>query len=268
VRQLKLPAVCSSFTKTHRCVVALVTFLLALVLQIGAFPSLICGRAVAQDGLPPPLGSLVTTGEVYVNDLPAPAESTIFTGDRLRTGEGVASFNASGKGALKITPHSSVIFGGTGQYVAELKSGTVVVSSFSGPSGLSLRAGDFVIVPAVQEQQTTAKVESLPDGSFPISCLEGSTSVVSLQAGSGLLLQSGESAVISSVGQLISGQATSGPAQATPESPGSRPAPPIKGTGSHKGWMILGLAGGGAAIIAAAAAASGGGHQAVSPSSP
>jgi hypothetical protein len=247
-----------------------------LFLQTVAFASVAPGHTLiqapqpqaqpSQTPQPQPLGSLSTTGEAYVNDQPAPPESTIFAGDKLKTGDGIASFTASGKGTLKIPPHSSLVFSGIGQYVAELKSGTVVVSSFAGPSGFTLRAGDFVVVPAVQEQQTTAKVEALPDGSFPISCLEGSVSVVSLQGGSGQFLQTGQSIAVSSTGQLIANPAPSvadqTPAKAT------QPQSTTKHQGNRKGWIILGLAGGGAAIAAAAAAAGGGGHQPVSPSSP
>jgi hypothetical protein len=251
--------------------------LIAFVLPVLAIPSVTDGRAATQTQQaqaqqpqteqPQPLGSLSTTGEAYVNDQPAPTESTIFVGDKLRTGEGLASFTASGRGSLKLAPHSSVVFAGAEQYMAELKTGIVVVSSFTGPSGFTVRAGDFVVVPAVQEQQTTAKIESLPDGSFPVSCLEGSVSVVSLQGGSGQFLQAGQSLAVSSTGELIA-RPPSAAAEAPTGTPEAQPTPPVKRQGSHKGWLILGLAGGGAAVAAVAAAASGGGHQPVSPSSP
>lgn len=242
----------------------------AIALALLLLPSVAGGRAASQAGPSQSLGSLSTVGEVYVNDMLAPAESTIFVGDKLRTGEnGVASFTASGKGTIKIAPRSEVVFAGAEKYVAELKLGTLVMSSFSGPSGFTLRLADFLLVPAVEQQQTTAKVEKSPDGSFLLSCLEGSVSVISLQGASGLFLQAGQSATISPTGQLISNPTTSGPTS-TPSAP-TQPqpgTPPVAQRKSRKGWIILGLSGGAAAGIAAAAAAGGGGHQPVSPSSP
>ena len=255
--------------------------LLALVVWSLAFIPQLSAHAAVQEQQPQPLGSLSKVGDVYVNDLPAPAESTIFMGDKLRTGEdGVASFTASGKGTLKFSPNSLAVFTGTGQYVAELRSGTAVLSSLAGPAGFSLRVGDFVVVPAVQEQQTTARVEKAPDGGASVVCLEGSASVLSLQGvlsfqgASGFLLQAGQSVGISRTGQLTPNPASPSPAepseptQPQPPEPSIQPTPPVTRKGSHKGWIILGTAGGAAAIIAAAAAASGGGHQPVSPSSP
>jgi hypothetical protein len=253
---------------------------LALFLQFLCLPSPALSHPPKQDQPPQALGSLSKIGEVYVNDQPIrAAESTIFAGDKLRTGEnGVASFTASGRGTLKFSPNSFTVFSGTDQYVADLRSGTVLVSSFSGPSGLALRAGDYIVVPAVQEQQTTAKVDRSVAGAASVSCLEGSVSVISLQGAAGLLLQAGQSSAISTSGQLnpeSSEPPPVAPPVAPPESPtpqpGARTSPttnPSPQQKSRKGWIILGLAGGGAAIIAAAAASGGGGHSPVSPSSP
>lgn len=244
----------------------------AIALALLLLPSVAAGRVASQAGPSQSLGSLSTVGDVYVNDSRAPAESTIFVGDLLLTGEnGVASFTASGKGTLKIAPHSVAVFAGTEKYVAELKLGSLVMSSPSGSSGFSLRVADFLLVPAVQQQQTTAKVDKMPDDSFLLSCLEGSVSVISLQGGSGLLLQTGQSATISPSGELSSNTATSGatlapgPTPPTQTQPGTPPTAP---SNHRKQWIILGVAGGAAAGIAAAAAGGGGGHHPVSPSSP
>jgi hypothetical protein len=258
--------------------------LVVLFLLLLCIPSPVLSHSPKQDQSPQPLGSLSKIGEVYVNDQRVmAAESTIFTGDKLRTDEnGVASFSASGRGTLKFSPNTFAVFTGADQYVADLRSGTVVVSSFSGPSGLALRVGDYIVVPAVQEQQTTAKVERTLAGTSSIACLEGSISVISLQGAAGLLLQAGQSSTISTSGQLnpetqepSREPPTGAPPVAPPESPTPQPGAPAPTTTnppsqqkSHKGWIILGLAGGGAAIIAAAAASGGGGHSAVSPSSP
>ena len=73
---------------------ALVLF---LALQFVLFPALTYGRATSQDQQKQALGSLSSVGEVYVNDALAPAESTIFSGDTLRTGvAGTATFVTSG----------------------------------------------------------------------------------------------------------------------------------------------------------------------------
>lgn len=258
-------------------------FAAALFLQSSLFPSLTQARTnarntrrLAQEQQAQALGSLSKVGDVYVNDSPAPAESTIFMGDKLRTGEdGVASFTVSGRGTLKFSPNSLAVFASTEQYLAELKSGSAVVSSLIGPGGLALRVGDFIVVPAVQGQQTTARVERAMDGSSSVACLEGSASVVSLQGASGQLLQAGQALRISQAGQLIANPSLlpnpsepAKPAQPEPSEPNPPPTPSANRKGSRKGWIILGVAGGGAAIALAAAAASGGGHQPVSPSSP
>jgi hypothetical protein len=256
--------------------------LLGLSLAI-AMPSVATTtRKSKQDQPPQALGSLSKIGEVYVNDQPISAgESTIFNGDKLRTGpDGVASFTVSGRGTLKFSPNTFVVFVGAEQYAADLRSGTVVVSSFSGPSGLAIKVGDFVVLPAVQEQQTTAKVDRALAGDASVTSLEGSVSVVSLQGAAGLLLQAGQSSTISTAGQLnqdqsatppeVTGPQTPPPTEPTQTPPGPT-APPLGTTAakSHKGWIILGLAGAGVVGIAAVAASSGGsGHQAISPSAP
>jgi hypothetical protein len=241
------------------------------------------GAASIQDQPPQALGSLSKVGEVYVNDIPVTAaESTIFNGDKLRTGDdGVASFAVSGRGTLKFSPNTFVVFADSDQYVADLRSGTVVMSSFSGPSGLAVRVGDFIVVPAVQEQQTTGKIERAVAGDAGITCLEGSMSVVSLHGAAGLFLQAGQTSAISESGRLgtesAGARSTNPPEAKNPEPP--KPAEPQPGpttapnsttsqNKSHKGWIILGLAGAGVAGIAAAAAGGGGGHQPISPSAP
>jgi len=253
----------------------------ALALQLLlALPSVARDHAFKQEQQPQPLGSLSKIGEVYVNDQPvSTAESTIFTGDKLRTAEnGVASFAVSGRGTIKFAPNTFVVFAATEQYIADLRSGSAVISSFSGPGGLALRIGDFVVIPAVQEQQTTARVERSLAGATSVTSLEGSATVVSLQGGAGLLLQAGQSTTISESGQLNpETPAVPGPVSGDKNPPVEEPPQPAPPTGtpppssqhkSRKGWIILGLAGAGAAAIAGAAAGGGGGHQPVSPSSP
>ena len=207
-------------------------------------------RVPAQERQEEPLGSLTSTGEVYVNNSPAPAESTIFAGDTLRTGEtGTATFTVSGKGDLKVSRQSQLVFSDGAQYAAELNAGTIVLDSSSGPTGVTLRAGGFVVVPAVRDQVTSARIDQATNGSFRITSLDGTVAVIPLEGTSGQILQVGQSVSISTRGELAS------PALAQPA--------------GHTHWILLGLAGAGATTAAGAAAAGhAGGKQSVSPSSP
>jgi hypothetical protein len=93
--------------------------LLAILLFL--LPALNCAQVVSQEKEREPLGSLTSVGEVYVNDSVAPAEITVFSGDRVRAGaSGSATFNMSGKGSLKLSPRSQVLFAGKYEYTAEL----------------------------------------------------------------------------------------------------------------------------------------------------
>jgi len=226
----------SFFPRSFRSISAL---LLALPLT--------CAAALAQgQQQKAPLGSLTSTGEVHVNGVPAPPDSTIFAGDMVDTGEnGSATFTISGKGDLKISRQTQLAFSGSAQYAAELKAGTVVLDSSSGPSGVTLLAGNYVVVPAARDQITSAKIDGPANGAFRVSCLTGTVALVGLQGGSGQVLQSGEAINISSQGI----------------------SPASSSSGHQKRWIILGLAGGGAAA-GIAAAASHGSKQSVSPSTP
>ena len=236
---------------------ALVLF---LALQFVLFPALTYGRATSQDQQKQALGSLSSVGEVYVNDALAPAESTIFSGDTLRTGvAGTATFVTSGKGSFKITSRSQIVFAGTLQFVAELKSGTVVMSSLSGPSGINLRAGNFVVVAVTQGDQSTSKIESAADGSFLVTCVEGSVGVLPLGGPNGLFLQVGQSVTITAQGELSAANAPVPPPSTSPQ-----PTPPTAQKKSYAGWIILAAAGaGGAGAVAALA-----GHKGSPPISP
>jgi hypothetical protein len=199
------------------------------------------------------LGSLSTIGEVTVNDSEAPGESTIFSGDRVRTGEnGTATFTVSGKATLKIFPRGEVAFPGSYQFTAELKTGTVILSSTSGPGGITLRVGNYVLVSSFRQQSATTKIEGAANGSFQVSCMDGSVGVLTVDAKSGQFLQAGQSLNISA-GQVLSSVA------------GATPA--TSGHAFHSSWLYLGL-GGAAAAGLAAGLARGGGKQSISPSGP
>jgi len=209
-------------------------------------------HAVPQEQQKESLGSLSSIGEVYVNDSAAPVESTIFSGDRLRTGEsGTATFTVSGKGTLKVLPRSEVVFPGNYQFTAELKNGTVVLSSVSGPRGIALRVEKFVLVSSIREQSATTKIEGAANGSFLVASLEGSVGVLTVEGKSGQFLQAGQSVNISA-GEII-----------LPVSPATKTA----GHSLHSGWLYLGLAGA-AAAAGAAGLVRGGGRQPISPSGP
>jgi hypothetical protein len=231
-----------------------------LALQFVLLPALTYGRATSQGQQKQALGSLSSVGEVYVNDAPAPGESTIFSGDTLRTGEaGTATFVTSGKGSFKITSRSQIVFAGTLQFVAELKSGTVVMSSLSGPSGINLRAGNFVVVAVTQGEQSTSKIESAADGSFLVTCVEGSVGVLPIEGPNGLFLQVGQSVTITTQGELSAANAPVPPPSTQPQ-----PTPPTAQKKSYTGWIIL--AGAGAGVAGAVAVLAG--HKGSPPISP
>src|SRR2546423_13474346 len=133
--------------------------ILAMLLLL-LFPGLSHAQAVPQGKERTPMGSLTSLGEVYVNDSPAPVEITIFSGDRARVGEnGSATFNMSGKGSLKLSPRSQVLFAGKYEYAAELEAGAVVMNSVTGPNGFTLRIGNDVLVPSFKERSALASID-------------------------------------------------------------------------------------------------------------
>jgi hypothetical protein len=204
-----------------------------------------------------PLGSLSSVGEVYVNNSPAPADSTIFSGDTVRTGAaGTATFTSSAQGTFQISAQSQVAFNGGDQYVAELQSGMVVMSSMRGPQGLNLRLGSFTAVGVTDGEQSTSKIEKAGDGTFAVTCLDGSVILVPTAGSNGLLMQAGQTVSISGQGQLSAVKEVA-------------PPNPTPGTVQQKKnytlWIVIGAAGAGAAGIGAAL---GGKHSSTPPVSP
>lgn len=226
------------------------TTLRVLLLLVCAFPASSYGRGPQQEQPREPLGSLIAVGEVYVNDNQAPRQSTIFSGDRVRTFEaGAASFAMSGKGTLKISPQSEVLFPGNTQFTAELEAGTIVLNTVAGPNGLSVRIGNDVVVSYSQQQRATIQVTRAPNGSVFVSCEEGSAAVLTLEGQVGEFLQAGQSTNVSGSSFLSS-------------SPGRESR-----SGTHSGWVLVGLAGAGAAA-AIAFLTHGNAGQSISPSAP
>src|SRR5258706_15218814 len=125
---------------------------------------------------------------------PAPGESTIFSGDRIRTAmTGAATFAMSGKGTLKISPQSQVLFSGNYQFAAELEAGTIVLNTIAGPNGLTLRIGNYVVVSYSRKQSATLQITRAPDGSVAGSFLDGTAGVLTLEGKGGPVLQAGQS---------------------------------------------------------------------------
>lgn len=220
-----------------------------LLVMFYVFPIASYCRGARQEQQPKEaLGSLTSAGEVYVNDDQAARESTIFSGDRVRTGEvGAASFVMSGKGTLKIAPQSQVLFSGNDQFTADLEAGTIALTTISGPNGLSLRIGNYVVVSYSRQGSTTLEVNRAPNGSVSVSCVEGSAGVLTLEGKVGQYLQAGQSMAVSANSFL--------------------PLAKEGGTSTHSGWLLLGLGGAGAAA-AIAFLMHGSAGQSVSPSAP
>ena len=198
------------------------------------------------------LGSLTSLGEVYVNDSPISVMSTVFSGEKIRTGEsGEATLAVAGKGTLKIRPLSQVALSGNDQYTAELEKGTVLLNSVADADGLIVRIGNYVVVPSVRSIATNVRVTKAQDGSFLVYCLDGKLGVLTVEGKSGQLLQAGQSLTISAKSELVA----------------SSPAPKAKGN-SHTRWILIGLAGAAGAGVAAALAAHHGGNQTVTIGAP
>ena len=241
---------------------SVLAFFLALGLQSFLMPApanaVGAKQAQTQSAKKLPLGSLSSTGEVYVNDKPVPVESTVFVGDTVRTGaNSTAVFTMTGNGTLKIGAQTQVVLTGDPQFAAELQSGTAVIDSLSGPSGIKLRAGEYVVVPAVRSRVTSAKIERQADGNFLVTCLDGDISTLALRGTAGRLLEASQSVSLTPSGQMIV-QKQSGGKSLDSGIPGVLQ--------DRKGWTLLGLAGAGAG--AAALVLGHGGKPPVSPSGP
>jgi hypothetical protein len=222
--------------------------ILAVVLTMGlqgfflSAPASAAAQDQAQNSRKHPLGSLSATGEVYVNDKPVPVESTVFPGETIRTGaNSTAIFTMTGNGTLKIGSQTQVVLTGDPQFAAELQSGTAVIDSLSGPSGIKLRVGGVVVVPAVRSRVTSAKIEGQSDGTFLVTCLDGDISTLSLEGTAGRLLEGGQAVSVTPSGQMLVQKQSGG------KSIGSGIPGPLQG---KKGWTLLTLAGGGAGVAA------------------
>jgi hypothetical protein len=216
-----------------------------------------CGTAVARDEARQRLGSLFTSGEVYVNDVAPPHESMVFVGDMLRTGgTGAATLVLDGKGSFRISPHSELIFTGEPQYLAELKSGKVVMNA-QGATGISLRTGNFVVAPLAEGEPSTSTVEAPSDGSFLVTCETGSISILPLQGGKGVFIEAGHSASISAQGELAVISAATPPSTTASIQSAGRAEPAARQRHGIRRWIFIGAAAAGAGVAAAILTANG-----------
>jgi hypothetical protein len=255
---------------------------------LGALPLMAGVPRAARKAQNQALGSVTTVGPVTVNGVPAPADSTIFPGDTLKTADlGSAAFSISGKGSFKLLSNSEIVFPPDPRYTAELKAGSVVMNSFNGATDVSLRVGNYVVAPVIQAQQSTSQVVRYADGSFTVTCLEGSVGLIPLEGATGRVLQSGESVNILPSGELdiakVPGAAptqtptpettpstTPSPAEqvSTKQPPPEAPVPAVQHKDKTKQYILIGVVAGGAVGIAAGVAGAGHGKSAVSPSTP
>ena len=249
---------------------SLITPVLALFVLWWSLPGY--SQAASQEQPPatqaehPVLGSLSTSGEVEINGYSAVPESTIFAGDRVRTGPtGAATFAITGRATLKVFPQSQVVFSGNNQFTAELEAGTVVLSTVAGGSGMFLRMGDFVLVPSFpREQSTTSKAVCAPDGSFTISSIDGSVGVLTLKDRSGEFLHGGQSLHVSS-NRLATGEVD--PVFSSKSMPKSwLPKAPLQRTSPEE--FAVGAAGAGGVAFLIDRLIQGRSSPAVSPSTP
>jgi hypothetical protein len=237
-------------------------FIALLALAIFLFPAITAAQAASQGEEREPLGSLTSIGEVYVNESLAPSELTIFSGDRVRTGEsGSATFNMSGKGQLKISPNSQVLFSGKYEYTAQLEAGAAEMNSVSGEHMFILRIGNNVVVPSFKQRIALAAIEKAPDGAFHVKCDDGAVGVLALQGTAGQFLEPGQSVGVSLNGALFPLER---PVRSTWRS--STSARTIGAVRDYRDLGYIGL--GGIAAGVAYALSHGGGKQSVSPSAP
>jgi hypothetical protein len=255
-----------SNTKALRFVAA------ALILPCAAPTEARVPNVARQTQTPQIIGSMSSAGSVSVNGAPVPADATIFAGDTVKTNEtGTAVFSISGKGSLKLAPNSEISFQPDPRYSGELTAGTMVMNSFGGTTDISVRAGNYVVAPVIQAQQSASKIARHADGSFTIACLDGSVGLIPLEGTTGRVLQAGESINVLSSGQLDQApvpQAPETPAAAAATTPAAQ-SPAVHGSSSKKNeYILLGLAGAAAVGIAAKLAGAGHGNSSVSPSAP
>jgi hypothetical protein len=234
--------------------------------------------AAQQEKAPVAIGRLQSSGAVFVNDAAAPADTTVFERDVVRTGgDGMARLAVSERGAILIAANSKVSFVASWRYFASLLAGKISYSAFPGAARFQLNIGQFVLTPSV-DAASAADIEMAADGSAVVQATQGSMGIIALEGPLSLFLQSGQAARITPKGEVLpiatqgapGGQqltAPENPPPGTQPKPEGTPQPPGKPSGHH-GAIILGVAAAAAAGVALAAKGKSNSGAPVSPSSP
>ncbi len=218
----------------------------------------VAGVTNAQQVRSRPIGALQVTGEVRVNDALISTDSTVFAGDRVRTGsDGVAAISVSGRGTLLLQPGSTVSFPDQAQFLADLEQGRVTLRSLPDTSGFQIRLGNFIAAPVAPAESIT-EIEHAADGSFRIASRKGSVGLIEADGARSLFLDANESATILPDGSLQQAEAPTGAPSPTQPTP-----PQAKRKQTWLPWVLVGAGGAGAA-----AALAGRGSEARPPVSP
>jgi hypothetical protein len=158
----------------------------ALVLQLYCVEG-----AGAQTPTTEPLGSLQTSGEVYLNSLRATGSATVFPGDAVRTGaDGAATFTSPGVGLLTLAPQSEIDFRGA-PVLGTLKQGTVGIRSLQAGQNLEIQFGSSVLYLPPPGAESVATITVAADGSARVECRMGAVGLRSVSGGQLLVLNSG-----------------------------------------------------------------------------
>jgi hypothetical protein len=193
-----------------------------------------------------PIGALQVTGEVRVNEALISTDSTVFAGDRVRTGsDGVAAVSVSGRGTLLLQPGSAVSFPDQAQFLADLEQGRVTLRSLPDTSGFQIRLGNFIAAPVAPAESIT-EIERAVDGSIRIACRKGSVGLIEVDGARSLFLDANESATILRDGSLQQAEAPASTPSPTPPTP-----PQAKRKQNWLPWLLVGAGGAGAAAALA-----------------
>jgi hypothetical protein len=225
------------------------------------------GGILAQSTGTEALGSLQTSGEVYLNGSRAAGEQTVFPRDVVRTGEeGVAAFTLPGVATLNILPQTEVSFR-TSPYLFTLKQGTLEIRSFQSAKNLDIQFGNFVMSLPFFESEAAGVITVVADGAALVECRAGSVGLIGITSAQGLFLRPGQLVDISADGKI---QKVETVGQAAPESSGQTPGP-TQSSGKKKsrvGYIILGGVAAGTSVGVALALSHKASSQPVSPSAP
>jgi hypothetical protein len=233
----------------------------ALILHIGY-----SGGIRAQTPATEALGSLQTSGEVYLNGSRASGEQTVFPRDVVRTGaDGVAAFILPRVATLDILPQTEVSFR-TSPYLATLKQGTLEVRSFQSARNLDIQFGNLVMSIPFFESEAAGILMVGADGAARVECRAGSIGLTDVTGAQGLFLRPGQSVEISVDGKIGKVESV---VPGAPGSAGQTPAPTQPaGRKSRVGLIIIGGLAAGGTVGVALALSHKASSQPISPSGP